>query len=550
MNNGPIVEVRGPGGAQPKRQDVTDHLLIGRSATSGIWLDSEQVSRRHAEFWKDPTGQWWIRDLQSRNGTRVNGQPIALRQLLPGDLIQIGEYSIRFLKTDANASISRTQSTNLLPVADVSTSFLKSLRDLPPPVVQAAHLSRLTHFARELAQTPEPVDRMSLMCKLMTSGGFPSTFALVLRIDKDLSDAPPEILSQSPASIPAAAGRLHISRTMVQYIREHEQAVVASNVGSGTADVKLSMASDEMASTAIACPLSNGKTEIEVLYLMMPPACGTAEWLAIASLACEQYQQSEADWTRRQQLAEYAGIQRDLEQARDLQRRLLPQSVTIPGWDWAVRFESCHWVGGDYVDVIAIADGKFALVIADVCGHGLNAAFLASSLHAVLSATLIAADLLDKSLNDLNNYLCRVLPEDRFVTLICVVIDPRSGSCRSVNAGHPPAFVVGTNGEYRTLHSGEYAPLGIFPDLQIAGETDQLNAGELLGMYTDGLIEIPAADGQLLGHRRLGEHFASIRASGVALASQAADQLFGFVNQLQGDDLAHDDRALLVAGWA
>jgi len=529
-----------------------NRCAIGRLSTSDLVLDSEQVSRKHAELIKDPMGRWWIRDLNSRNGTRVNGQMVKERMLVGGDSIHIGEYSLQLVGAGTPSSVASQQpppeSTTDLPVDDdAEGGRLSSLLEMPPPVIRASHLSRLVHFGQDLAQTGERVGRMNLLCELMTGGGFPGRFAMVLRIDKSGSSAP-RILAQSAGAASAGAPPPHISRTMLKFIREREQPVLASNVPGRQADVQLSIAADQMFSAAVACPIRKGENDLDVLYVILPPEVGTAEWLAVASLAGEQFEQSEADWQRREQLSAYVSMQRDLEQARDLQRRLLPHDVSIPGWDWAVRFAACQWVGGDYVDVIQMADGNVALTIADVCGHGLDAALMASSLHSVLSATLTGGAQLDKTVTDLNSYLCRVLPSDRFATMMCIVIDPATGKCRAVNAGHPPAFVISQDGSHRALKCGDYAPLGVFPETKFTSEEDELRKGDMLALYTDGLMEVTAADGELLGHKRLGESLAQMRTLGATTPKQLADQLFDLIAKLQGDAWAQDDRAILVAG--
>src|SRR5438552_2551794 len=104
---------------------------------------------------------------------------------------------------------------------------------------------------------------------------------------------------------------------MLRFVQQRGQAVLASNVPGGDADVQLSIASAGGATSAVACPLGHTDGALDLLYVVLPPECGTAEWLAVASLAAEQYQQSESDWARRAQLGAYVRIERDLEQARN-----------------------------------------------------------------------------------------------------------------------------------------------------------------------------------------------------------------------------------------
>src|SRR5690349_12388476 len=92
------LEVR-PREGMPSRLNVAgQNLIIGRRDAQ-ISLDSATISRRHAELVKDPFGRWWIRDLGSRNGTHVNGTRVVETTVKPGDLIQIGDFSLTLLST-------------------------------------------------------------------------------------------------------------------------------------------------------------------------------------------------------------------------------------------------------------------------------------------------------------------------------------------------------------------------------------------------------------------------------------------------------------------
>src|SRR4051812_16104970 len=78
------------------RQAVSgQRLAIGRSAECQIRLDRTTVSRRHAELVCDPFQRWWIRDLGSRNGTQVNGDSVTERMINPGDVLTVGEFTLR-----------------------------------------------------------------------------------------------------------------------------------------------------------------------------------------------------------------------------------------------------------------------------------------------------------------------------------------------------------------------------------------------------------------------------------------------------------------------
>src|SRR6185312_5757581 len=101
MSSAPFLKIQHVSGSVATKALEGTKCAVGRLVSSDLVLESEQVSRKHAELIKDPMGRWWIRDLKSRNGTRVNGQLVTERVLVPGDAVQIGEYTLGVIGGDA-----------------------------------------------------------------------------------------------------------------------------------------------------------------------------------------------------------------------------------------------------------------------------------------------------------------------------------------------------------------------------------------------------------------------------------------------------------------
>jgi serine phosphatase RsbU (regulator of sigma subunit) len=263
-------------------------------------------------------------------------------------------------------------------------------------------------------------------------------------------------------------------------------------------------------------------------------------------------------------------ISGEIERASRLQRRLLPrpQRLEIPGVDVSIGFEPCRWVGGDYVDVLPTPDGRVFLIVADVSGKGLPAALISSSLHTMVHTGLRAGLGVVRLIDQLNAYLCETLPESSFVTAVAVMLNPATGEVQCVNAGHPPALVVDPDGGHRRLHSAVNLPLGV--DLEpMQWQTDQLEPGHLLTLYTDGITEtVPDGAKRMLGPdgfaQRLEEiyNYASNATTplpaGIGEPSgllgpvlpeldELAQRLSGLLNVLCGSRMAADDRTFLLA---
>src|SRR5712671_7163812 len=89
------LEIADDSGHNARQTLSGQRLTIGRSAECQVRLDRTTVSRRHAELFYDPFQRWWIRDLQSRNGTQVNGESATEKMLAPGDVLTVGEFTLR-----------------------------------------------------------------------------------------------------------------------------------------------------------------------------------------------------------------------------------------------------------------------------------------------------------------------------------------------------------------------------------------------------------------------------------------------------------------------
>lgn len=144
-------------------------------------------------------------------------------------------------------------------------------------------------------------------------------------------------------------------------------------------------------------------------------------------------------------------------------------------------------IGGDWHDVMPLPDGRVAIIVGDVVGHGLAAS---SSMGALRSATRALVRVLPDPaavLRELDAFVATT-EQTPMVTVACAVLDPTDGSLTYANAGHPPPVLVGTGGDARYLEGGRSLPLAGLQPARGVG-TDRLAPGEVLVLYTDGLVE-------------------------------------------------------------
>jgi serine phosphatase RsbU (regulator of sigma subunit) len=306
---------------------------------------------------------------------------------------------------------------------------------------------------------------------------------------------------------------------------------------------EISLSPEVMSISTIVAPIRSDDQTLDVLYIILPPQYGTAEWLALAALATKQYLQSEMTLAAQG----HAVIERELDRARQIQRNLLPKDPNIGGLDLAIGFKPCRWVGGDYVDVISTSDGRTLLVVADVCGKGMGAALLAASLHSVVRVAVRSAMPLADMMRHLNEHLCQMLVSQSFVTMVCVLLDPKTGQLECVNAGHPPAMLFRPDGEVRLLQAAENFPMGVQNDALVC-QTESVQPGEMLVMFSDGLSDLTDSGGLRLGTDALRDRLKELYMENHQLpAKEIGEKLTGILDGLEGSAMAQDDRTFLLA---
>ncbi len=234
-----------------------------------------------------------------------------------------------------------------------------------------------------------------------------------------------------------------------------------------------------------------------------------------------------------------ARLERELADARSFQRGLLPEPVARQGAvSIAGSYEPCDELGGDLYDYVDAGAGRTAALVADVSGHGVNAAMLTaivkSAFHDAHTDEYAPLAVVRRVANAL-----RPFDDDRFVTLFCARLDGRS--LEYVNAGHPPAVLFGPSRERATL--GLTGPMisPAFPDIGWDVERVELRAGDRLLAYTDGIVEARGPEG-LFGDERLFALLDRRAESGTELLARIEETVHRFAAGRPVDD----DRTLLA----
>ncbi|MEZ4592531.1 MAG: PP2C family protein-serine/threonine phosphatase [Chloroflexota bacterium] len=204
-------------------------------------------------------------------------------------------------------------------------------------------------------------------------------------------------------------------------------------------------------------------------------------------------------------MAEYQKVSQELSIARKVQATFLPPHLPeIPGWQFAVTLEPAREMSGDFYDFILLPNGRIGLVIADVADKGMG-----SALYMALSRTLIRTFAPDfesapeQALCAANRRVLADSSSDLFVTVFYAILDPTTGVLTYCNAGHNPPFLYSGNGGGMRQLTRTAIPIGVLEEPPWAQGTIQMEPGDLLVMYTDGVTEAEDEESDFFGEARL-----------------------------------------------
>ena len=195
---------------------------------------------------------------------------------------------------------------------------------------------------------------------------------------------------------------------------------------------------------------------------------------------------------------------RELEMARDVQRRLLPPSeVTGPGWEVAARCLPARVVAGDFYDILRHTNGTVDVVVADVAGKGFAASLIMASAKAMLPFVTEEGSVAE-SLTHLNRRLALELGRGEFVALTMARYNPAEGTVELANAGAPDPYLMSPDKAPTPLSvPGPRLPLGVRQEVAYASRTVEISIAERLLLLTDGLPEARDESGDPMGYSAL-----------------------------------------------
>ena len=197
-------------------------------------------------------------------------------------------------------------------------------------------------------------------------------------------------------------------------------------------------------------------------------------------------------------------VEQELRVARSIQQASLPKEVpTLENWQITPYYQPAREVGGDFYDLFELEDGRVTVVMGDAAGKGIPAALVVSATSSVLRAVAQALGSSSPSevLAQVNETLFARIPPNMFVTCFYAILDPKNGSMNYANAGHDLPYLW-HGGDCEELRA-RGMPLGLMAGMSYEQKKIELDAGEGVLFYSDGLVEAHDAKGEMFGFRRL-----------------------------------------------
>lgn len=562
--------LHGPGVG--KRFELThDAATIGRQSDCEVALaDVESVSRHHARIVREGDNYFAV-DLGSRNGTFVNGKRVEHCQLRGGDRLAVSEVVFVFkqellarespprdrpakavcdptrqtvdssgpgifLVEDDGAAAQPSIATTKLSIRSTVESGRQTVTNLQPLFDALIEITQSLGKALALDEVlPQVLNSLFNIFNKADRG-----FIVLLAPNGDLVPRWKKVRGETDDGEP-----IRISRTIINTVMDSKEAILSTDAARDERlQLSRSIAALQLRSVMCAPLLDSEGTPLGAIQLDTQDGAKTFRPKDLEVLAAVAVQAGIA--IHNAQLHEHAlrqkEIEHDLGLAFQVQKSFLPQRrPQLPGYDFYDFYQPANHVGGDYYDYIALPDGRTAVVVGDVVGHGFAAAMLMANLAAEAKYFFASEASPAQALSKLNERLGSTHAE-RFVTFVAAVLDPAANQVTLANAGHCLPIWRRSNGEL--VEPGRDVvglPLGIATGCPYRQETITLGDGEALFLYTDGINEAMSPEGEpytikrLIGH--VGEYRGVLRTVGDAVISD--------LRQFVGSGSQTDDMCLV-----
>lgn len=535
-----------------------DKWVLGRHPDCDIVIEVGAVSRNHCQVVREGNS-YRLEDLGSRNGTFLNDETEKIhgrRPLTLGDVVRVCEVSFTF-RSDVPQAGSTGPTVRILDGAGLG-AFVAD--DEGKTTTSSTIMSKLevSSSSRGVSISASPEVKLSAMIEIMQSLGqalaldevlpqvLKSLFKIFVQADRGF------IVMETPDGklIPRwvrlrredASDTLRISRTIVRHVMDSKEAILSADAATDERFEMSQSIADFRIRSMMCVPLldSDGKAfgalQIDTLDQRQRFTKEDLELLvSTASQAALAIQQAQLH----EQALRQKELERDMLLATEVQHGLLPdQRPEISGYEFFDYYQPASQVGGDYFDYIPLPDGRLAIVVADVVGHGVAAAILMAKLSAETRSALFSEATPALAVTKLNERICATNMQ-RFVTMILVVLEPAANRATIVNAGHMAPLARRASGQIEEpSESLAGLPLGVTDALPYEQCAFEIAPGDTLTLFTDGINESIDTSGAFYTIDRLRDQVKKLGADVKSLGPAIIEDVRRFLGKApQNDDM-------------
>lgn len=531
--------------------------LLGRHPECHIVVNVGAASRQHAKILREGL-DLYLEDLKSRNGTLVNDNVLQARhKLQSGDVIKICDVEFAF-QNEQPLSATRTKE----PGSGKGTVLFDENDTVGSSTIMSKVDISSGRYPFQLSSSAEV--RLQAMVEITHSLGkalgldevlpqvLNTLFKIFLQADRGFivtRNSEGTLVPRWTKTRRASdEDSIRISRTIINKVIDSREAILSADAASDSMFASSESIADFRIRSMMCAPLIDsegnafGALQIDTLDQRGRFTPNDLELLvSVASQAAVAIDNAQLH----EQALQQKSLQRDLELAHEVQRGFLPDKPpNAPGYEFFQYYQAAVYIGGDYFDYLRLADGRLAIVVADVVGHGVAAALMMAKLSAEFRYCMATEPQPKLAISQLNRRIAG-LQLDRFITMVLVVLDTEKHDGLIVTAAHMAPMIRRASGKVDEPGEEEAGTaLGMIDDYEYEQVAFSLGAGDRVVLYTDGINESFSEQEEMYGMARLRNLVANCSAGPARLGQTIVDD----VRRNMGRHPQDDDMCIVCIG--
>ena len=491
---------------------LDEECVLGRSLDCQVQIQDLAVSRKHARISRVSQG-YEVIDLGSGNGTFVNDIAVSRHLLKDNDIVRVSQLNLRYHDEQYQAQSPIQGAVTMLQTRDsFEQNILQALdaqefnKDGAGEIKSSEDLANASARLKTIYAISQDISSILDIDELLTEilerlfGEFDIAHTgFIMLYNNSNQDLETRALKRHPDY---SEGEVTVSSTIINKVLGEKQAVLSRDAMADERFLEGKSVAAIGIRSMICAPLLWRGDSLGVIYLdsflfdafresdleLLHGISGQAA-LAIGNARLH------ARLMKRQR------FEQDLKMAERIQQSFLPQKLPLAeGFSFCARYEPAFEVGGDFYDFIELPNDRLGLVVGDVSGKGVAAALYMAKMSRDLRYFALSESSPGRVLGWMNKMVLESGQDDIFVTMLYAVLEKQTGRLLIGNAGHMPVVVREPNGRrVRILDEVAGLPLGVMPGAEYEYEVYDMNRGDSVLLYSDGLVEAMSPEREMFG---------------------------------------------------